>query len=159
MKEVTTSEAHSSNSTTSSSNEGKVSEVNSSNSATKVSVHMHGKFKTNTVTKLMRKHIRGEPTVTKSNKCHRITGSKFKRLLGNNCVSQPNQTKIVAGIPNQFNDRSNIRFKSTMKIQTFAQVNNFAGILVQIIVENSNVCSGITVQVNNFAGILIQFID
>ena len=67
MYEVTTSEAHSSNSTTSPSNEGNEvmgSEVNSSNSATKVIVHMHGinkiKFKTNTVTKLMWKHKRGE---------------------------------------------------------------------------------------------------
>ena len=113
--------------------EGTVSEVNSSNSVTKVSVHMHGKFKTNTVTK----HIRGEPFVTKSNKCHRIT--KFKRSLGNNCASQqPNQTKLPQEILNQFNDRSKVKQS------------------VQIIDENSFVCSGITVQVNNFMEIMDQ---
>ena len=148
---------------------------------TKVIVHMHGRFKTNTVTKLMRKHIRGEKitTVTKSNKCRGITGSKFKRSLGNNCASQPNQTKIVAGILNQFNDRSifkhsvqiideNSNIRATIQIidknsnvcsGITVQVNNFAGILDQFIDQNSNDHSGITVQVTNFAGILIQFID
>ena len=39
------------------------------------------------------------------------------------------------------------------------QVNNFAGITVQFIDQNSNICMEITVQVNNFAGITVQFID